>query len=167
MQFNKKALERQMYNYVADEQTKRLVEYAKQEIVRIATTGEFSNRTYNLIDSYVWVVFCNGKKKGSGYYGKKSASVNSVLHEYSPDISVDVNGRALAQKFVNEYQPAETKGWEIVFAAVAPYGAYLEGGFTFHGKRYQFNVMSQRYDEIKRTLTPLCHVTFHVNQPKY
>jgi hypothetical protein len=87
------------------------------------------------------------------------------LHEWSSD-PIPVNGRALALDFKNNYKPQVTKGWEIVFAACAPYGAYLEGGFMLHGKRYQFDVMSQRYDHIKNDLSPLCRVTLYVNPPK-
>jgi hypothetical protein len=171
VKFNKKALARQMYNNIANEQTERLIAYAQKEIVRLVEmnlTNKFKNRTYNLQDSYVWAVYYKGKKAKHGFYGNKVAESKSILHEYSPSISVDVNGRALARKFVDQlYKPTETQGWEIVFAACAPYGAYLEGGFMFHGKRYQFDVMSQRYDHIKQALSPLCRVRFEVNQPKY
>jgi len=167
VKLNTRLLKTRLYNNVANEQTRRLVAYAQDEIIRLVESHAFYNRTMNLQDSYVWVVYYKGKKAGSGFYGNKSASGKSVLHEYTPAISVDVDGRALARKFVSTYTPEETSGWEIVFAAVAPYGAYLEGGFLFKGKRYQFDVMSQRYDAITRTLTPLCKVKFEVHQPKY
>lgn len=167
VKFNKKALARQMYNNIADKQTERLIAFAESEIIRLVETRAFTNQTINLQDSYVWAVYYNGKKAKHGYYGNKMAKGKSILHEYSPSISVDVNGRALARKFVQIYKPDETQGWEIVFAACAPYGAYLEGGFMFHGKRYQFDVMSQRYDHIRQSLSPLCRVRFEVNQPKY
>ena len=167
VKFNKKALARQMYNNIADKQTERLIAFAESEIIRLVETRAFTNQTINLQDSYVWAVYYNGKKAKHGYYGNKMAKGKSILHEYSPSISVDVNGRSLARKFVQIYKPDETQGWEIVFAACAPYGAYLEGGFMFHGKRYQFDVMSQRYDHINKTLSPLCRVRFEVNQPKY
>ena len=165
--FNGKKFGKAIYNRVANEQTQRLIAYAKEEIVRIVETKEFKNRTFNLADSYLWCVFFNGQRKGFGVYGRKQARKTSLLHEYSPDISEPVDGRKLAMEFAKAYKPEETKGWEIVFAACAPYGAYLEAGFTFHGKRYQFDVMAQRYDHIKRTLSPLAKVKLYVSPPQY
>lgn len=127
VKFNKKALARQMYNNIADKQTERLIAFAESEIIRLVETRAFTNQTINLQDSYVWAVYYKGKKAKHGFYGNKMAKGKSILHEYSPSISVDVNGRALARKFVDQlYKPDETQGWEIVFAACAPYGAYLE-----------------------------------------
>ena len=165
--FNGKKFGNTIYKRVAEEQTRRLIAYAEAELVNIVESHAFDNRTYNLSDSYVWCVYFGGKRKGFGTYGKKQAKKKSLLHEYSPEISVEVNGRKLANDFSKAYQPSLEKGWEIVFAACAPYGAYLEAGFMFHGKYYQFNVMSQRYDHIRQALSPLCKVTFEVNPPKY
>lgn len=165
--FNGKKYGESLYKRIAKEQTKRLVEYAEEEIIRIVESKAYDNRSFNLSDSYVWCVFENGKRKGYGFYGKKQARKNSLLHEYSPRISKPVNGRKLANDFANVYKPESTSGWEIVFAAVAPYGAYMEEGYTFRGKYYQFNVMSQRYDHIKNALSPLCKVTFEIDTPKY
>lgn len=165
--FNGELFGKRLYNRVADEQTKRLIAYAEEEIVRIVETKGFKNDSFNLSDSYVWCVFQNGKRKGYGTYGRKQAKKDSLLHEYSPQISVPVNGRKLANDFARVYKPDSDKGWEIVFAAVAPYGAYMEEGYTFRGRYYQFNIMSQEYDNIKNTLSPLCKVTFEIATPKY
>ena len=165
--FDGKKFGNTVYKRYAEEQTKRLIDYAKDEIVALVDSRQFDNRTFNLVDSYVWCVYFQGKKKGSGTYGRKQARKQSLLHEWSKEMSVPVNGRRLAQEFVRTYEPQETQGWEIVFAACAPYGAYLEGGFTIHGKRYQFDVMSQRYDIIKNTLSPLCRVKLYVSPPQY
>ena len=165
--FHGKLWGKRIFNRIAEEQTKRLIEYAETEIVNIVESKSFDNRTFNLSDSYVWCVFYNGKRKGYGTYGRKQARKKSLLHEYSPQISVPVNGRKLANDFAKAYKPEQDKGWEIVFAATAPYGAYMEEGYTFRGKFYQFNVMSQRYDIIKNTLSPLCVVTLEIDTPKY
>lgn len=156
-----------MMKRASEIQTNRLVRYAQQEIVELVNTHAFKNRTMNLQDSYLWIVYYNGKKVKSGFYGNKAATGKSVLHEWSPDIAVKVDGRELARKFIQGYKPTQAEGWEIVFAATAPYGAYLEGGFTLKGRRYQFDVLSQRYDYIKNALTPLCRVHMEVHQPKY
>lgn len=165
--FNGKAFGKRIYNNVAEEQTNRLIAYAEQEIVNIVASRAFDDRTFNLADSYVWCVYFNGKGKGTGTYGKKRANRTSLLHEWSPEMSKEVDGRKLANEFVKAYKPTTRKGWEIVFAACAPYGAYLEGGFTIHGRHYQFNVMSQRYDHIKNTLSPLCKVRMEIYPPRY
>jgi len=165
--FNGNLFGKRVYKRMAEEQTKRLIQYAEEEIVRIVDTKGFSNRTSNLADSYVWCVYQDGKRKGFGFYGNKQARKNSFLHEYSPKMRVPVNGRQLARKFVMSYKSDVDHGWEIVFAAVAPYGAYMEEGYTFHGTPYHFDVLSQRYDHIKHALSPLCSVTFEIDPPKY
>ncbi len=169
VKFDGKKFGQRLFNRIAEEQTKRLIEYAKEEIVRIVESKAFDDRTANLSDSYVWCVYFDNKRKGFGYYGNRKAKTASYLHEYSRSMRQRLDGgRNLAKQFADFfYVPTTPKGWEIVFAAVIPYGAYLEEGFTFHGRRYQFNVMSQRYDHIKNTLSPLCKVTFEVHTPKY
>ena len=167
VRLNTELLRKRMMKRASEIQTERLVRYAQQEIVELVSTHAFKNRTMNLQDSYLWIVYYNGKKVKSGYYGNKTATRKSVLHEWSKGMKEDVNGRELARKFIESYKPTETSGWEIVFAAAAPYGAYLEGGFTLKGHRYQFDVMSQRYDHIKNALTPLCRVHMEIHQPQY
>ena len=165
--FNDKPFRKRVYDPIANEQTNRLIEYAKRELDEIVLSREFDDRTMNLADSYIWCVYFKGKRKGFGTYGRKRARKQSLLHEYSLDMSVPVDGRKLAREFADAYSPDETNGWEIVFAACAPYGAYLEAGVTFHGKRYQFDVLVQRYDHIKRALSPLGKVELHVSPPRY
>lgn len=161
---NTKQLEKAMLKRAMAIQTERFIAYAKEEIIRLAESHGFKNQTFNLQDSYVWCVYHNGKRvpHGFGFYGNKLARKPSILHEYSPkDMQKEVNGRALAQAFVQTYKPQEQNGWEIVFAACAPYGAYLEL------RKATFTVMSQRYDEIKDKLEPYCTVTFEINPPRY
>jgi hypothetical protein len=167
--FNGKKFGKKILNRYVEEQTNRLIAYAQEELDEIVLSREFDDRTRNLVDSYLWAVYCDGKLKGFGTYHKQ-ARKQSLLHEYSPEMSVEVNGRKLAMEFKKNYKAQSSDKytiWEIVFAACAPYGAYLEAGFTFHGKRYQFDVMSQRYDDIKNTLSPLCKVTLYVSPPQY
>ena len=54
-----------------------------------------------------------------------------------------VNGRVLAQAFVTRYV-SNTKGWEVVWAATAPYSTYLESGTS----RGRFYVITSIYDKI-------------------
>lgn len=141
---------------LVNEQTARLIEYAKKEIVAMANTHRFTNRTYNLEDSFVWSVYYNGKSKGNGYYGAKQATTNAVFH------GKKINGRKLANEFARGYKPID-KGWEIVWAATTPYAPILETGV---GERARiFEVISQRYDHIRAALAPHCHVTLTI--PEY
>lgn len=149
------------------DQTARLIKYATDELNKMVESKEFHNRTGHAQDSYVWLVCHNGRKTAHGYYGAKQAKGKSYLHEWSPDIRQKVEGRKAATAFVKSYKPTITKGWEIVWCAAAPYLGYHENGFSIRGKHYHFNVMSQRYDEIKRTLEPKCKVRFEVNPPQY
>lgn len=146
------------------EQTKRLEEYAQKELIEMVSSHDFKNDTYNLQDSFVWVLFFNGEKRSHGFYGGGRASENSMLHAWgTPANRVPVNGRELAETFVGTFEPTVKSGWEIVWAAVAPYGAYLESGSTPHG--VVFRVITQRFDDIKQTLEPQCKVTFEINKP--
>lgn len=146
-----KSIRKGMTEWLVKEQTARLIKYAKEEIVEMANTHAFKNRTYNLEDSFVWSVFYNGKSEGCGYYGAKQAKTNSLFHGRK------IDGRKLATAFVKGYKPA-TKGWEIVWAASAPYASVLE-----HGVRERvFEVISQRYDHIKAKLSPQCQVTLTI-----
>ena len=150
------------------DQTARLIKYATDELNKMVESKEFHNRTGHAQDSYVWLVCHNGRKTAHGYYGAKQASEKSYLHEWSPDIRKEVKGRQAAAAFAKSYQPTITKGWEIVWCAAAPYLGYHEGaGYPIGHMYYHFNVMSQRYDEIKRTLEPKCKVRFEVNPPQY
>lgn len=167
--FNDKNFRRKIYNPIAEEQTNRLIVYAQEELDRIVESREFDDRTKNLVDSYLWCVYFKGVLKGSGTY-KKQARKESYLHEWSKENRIPVNGRKLVNEFKRTYKAQKTDGkydvWEIVFAACAPYGAYLEAGFTMHGKRHQFDVMVQRFDHIKNALSPLGKVTLYVSPPK-
>lgn len=167
VKFNAKKYGKDVMKLVVEEQTRRLVAYAQEEIVAMVETKEFSNRTANAQDSYVWAVYYNGKKENHGFYDQKTATSPSYLHEWSKDKRERVNGRQAANAFLREYKPTTTNGWEIVFCAAAPYLGYLEGGFHIGSKYFLFNVISQRYDHIKAVLEPKCKVTFKFNPPKY
>lgn len=167
VKFNAKALAKQIRDVIVPEQTRRLIEYAKEELNAMVESREFYNRTANAQDSYVWAVYYNGKRKGKGFYDPKTATTSSYLHEWSAERKERVNGRKAANAFLRSYQPSVSEGWEIVWCAAAPYLGYHEGGFHIGSKYFHFNVMSQRYDHIKNTLEPKCKVTFSVNPPKY
>ena len=133
------------------EQTRRLLAYAEEELEKMAQSHAFINRTYNLEDSYVWSVFYNTVRQGYGFYGAKKATEDSRYNEQ------DVDGRHLADKFSSSYRSTVSNGWEVVWAATAPYASALEMGKA--PRRRSFEVVSQRYDHIRHKLMPYCRVT--------
>lgn len=162
IRFAKETLRKNMMKNVVEEQTRRLIAYAREELYEMIVTREFHSRTFNLADSYVWAVFYNKVKKGHGVVGAKLASKKSFLHEWSKT-PIPVDGRRAAMDFLKIFQANEAidNGWTIVWAACAPYAKYLDPavGST---KTNRFFVISQRYDHIKNTLEPKCHVQLKI-----
>jgi hypothetical protein len=126
---------KRLFAKLAEEQTHRLIEYAPLLLKKAYKQSLFTNRTYNLADSYVWAVYYNGVLKDSGYlYVSKVAEEPSFYH------GDEVNGRAMAEAFVNSYTPQTYMGWDLVLAATTPYAKWLE--------KWNFYVLSSIYDEI-------------------
>lgn len=169
--FDSNALVKKMFARLEREQTARLVEYAKAEIIRIgndisvAPTSNNLDRTGNLLDSLCWAVYFDGKLSKFGYYRKATAIEDSHLHEYSKPMGESVNGHVLAQNFISAYVPQQS-GWELFFAILAPYWGYWEEGFThiLNGRFYNWQVMAEHYDSVKNDLKP-CNVRFNTYRP--
>ena len=160
--FNEDVFKNAWSKAIVIEQTKRLEKYAQKELSQMAGNHEFRNRTYNLQDSLCWILFYNGEKRSYGFYGGGRASEASVLHAWgNAAYQKEINGRELAQSFVDSYTPTVQNGWEVVWASVAPYGSYLEQGKTPMG--IIFRVITQEYDNIKKTLKTPCVVTVEIN----
>lgn len=197
--FNAQKMKEQMMAIVVEEQNSRLVEYAKNKIQEIGDkiqtyhSANHMDRTGQLLDSLVWGVSYQGKLVDGGFYREAKAKHESYLHEwFSGDVKylIPVNGRQLAQDYLEKYGNNGAKGWKVFFAILAPYWGYWEEGFTLiHGgsinpnarkngmlqKGYtgvrgatftQFAVMTQFYDEIKNDLKP-ARVRFRVSVAKY
>lgn len=152
VKFDKQALFKEMFNTFANEQTLRLIEYAEQELKEMQRSHTFTNRTYNLEDSYVWVVYYEGAivPNGFGYLGSTKAQADS--YGYS--------GRAMAEEFISKYNPRNKTGWEIVWAATMPYATALEKGLK--PRKHQFYVLSQRYDAITKKLGEKSSTTIRI-----
>ena len=150
-------------------QTQKLVEYAEKESFEMVkyVAGMYHDDTFNLQDSLVWCVYYNGQQQASGFPVPALANKTGYLHAWSKSMKEPVNGRELAQVFASSYKPSTTKGWEVVWAAAAPYAGYGESGFTLHGRVIHFKVISQRYDAIRQALGSKCKVLFKVYVPKY
>lgn len=138
-------------------QTEKLEAYAQKELEEMVKSHDFKNRTYNLQDSFCWILFFNGKERSHGFYGSGRSSENTILHERSSERVELPTGRLMAEDFVVHYTPVTTKGWEIVWASTVPYGVFLEDGTT--PMKHSYYVITQRYDAIKSELSPMCKVT--------
>lgn len=158
VKFDKEKYKKMVLKKAIEEQTRRLVAYAESELYKMIATHEFVNRTFNLADSYVWAVYYDKKREGYGFQGAKRATEKSYLHEWSKN-PIPVDGRESAMAFLERFEGVGTidNGWTIVWAACAPYGKYLDPKFG-NTPTNRFYVISQRYDFIKRTLEPKCHV---------
>ena len=183
-----------------NEQTRRLIEYAEKEIKVIGDkiqeyhSANHMDRTGNLLNSLCWVLSYNGKKTASGFYrpetyhnkGREGTSA-SYLHEFFKNDMESVDGRRLAQSFIDTFK-SDSNGWRIAFAILAPYWGYWEGGFTMKMKErtvYQnddrqrrtlagqksyflrHQVMVHVFDDVRMTLRPSAKVHLTVYVPKY
>ena len=184
--FNAKSMAAAMMKNVVAEQNRRLVEYAKENILAIGNqiqtyhSRNHMDRTGNLLDSLLWGVSYEGKLVEGGFYRDAQARGESYLHEwFSGDVKylIPVNGRQLAQTYMQKYGNNGAKGWRVFFAILAPYWGYWEKGFTMKSgggdsgiprstRFMQFAVMTQFYDEIKKDLKP-ARVRFRVSVAKY
>jgi hypothetical protein len=138
------------------------------------------DRTGNLLDSLLWGVSYDGKLVDGGFYRDAQANEESYLHEwFSDDVKylIPVNGRQLAQTYLQKYGNNGANGWRVFFAILAPYWGYWEKGFKMksgggdsgipRSERFmQFAVMTQFYDEVKKDLKP-ARVRFRVSVAKY
>lgn len=183
--FNAKAMAARMMSIAVAEQNARLIAYAKEEIIKIGNqiqtyhSRHHMDRTGNLLDSLLWGVSYDGKLVDGGFYREAQAWKESNLHEWFVDIRelFPVNGRQLAQTYMQKYGNNGAKGWRVFFAILAPYWGYWEKGFTMKSgggdsgiprstRFMQFAVMTQFYDEVKKDLKP-ARVRFRVSVAKY
>lgn len=154
-----KGIGERIYINLFEEQKKRLIEYAEETINEMGRTHTFRNRTINLEDSLVWGVFFKGEMIAHGFYGEKKAQKPARYHKQY------VNGRELAEAFINSYKSQSTGGyyyWEVVWGAIAPYSVYLDPFSNRNTRSNHFYVISQCYDEIKADLRPM-KVEFRTN----
>lgn len=163
------------------EQTRRLIEYAKEKIIELGDKIQAYNsannmdRTGNLLDSLCWGVIYKGKLKGSGFYRQERATDNSYLHEWFDDDTSSlfpVDGRLRAQNFIAKFSKGGGNYWKVFFAICAPYWGYWESGFRLKtgfggGTRFaRWSMMTELYDEVRMDLRPAkVHIT--VGVPKY
>lgn len=162
-------------DYWVNEQSRRLVEYAKEKIIQIGDkiksyhSRNHMDRTGNLLNSLCWIVTYNGKMVERGFYRNANALSESYLHEFFDTDTRELNpvdGHERAYVFTRRYANNAGNGWHVAFAILAPYWAYWERGFTmvhgfsnnrgeskFRGATWmQFSVMTEVYDTVRGEL---------------
>lgn len=182
-------MRKEVTQYWVTEQTNRLIDYAKEEIRKLGNkintynSKNHMDRTGNLLNSLCWGVSYDGNLKDSGFYreaktqgkGMNGSSV-SFLHEFFSNDATEVNGRALAESFIQSYKGSSGK-WKVFIAILAPYWGYWESGFTMKSgggnsgiprstRFMQFQVMTHIFDDMRMGLKP-SKTTFSVYVPKY
>lgn len=180
VKFNAEKFRKLLTKNLVEEQTNRLIAYAKEKIQEIGRTinsynsANHMDRTGNLLNSLCWGVAYDNELKASGYYREANAIELSYLHErYEEHVAYPVDGHALADQYTRMYGRLGSGGgtWRVWFAVLAPYWGYWEQGFTMRNNSgssrfLQFAVMSQFYDKISQELKP-AKVTFKVKVPQY
>jgi hypothetical protein len=184
VKFDKQALFDELFDVYANEQTLRLVKYAKEKVIKIGERIQEYNskyhmdRTGHLLNSLCWYVSYDGEMQESGFYREETYHYRGLrgnqswLHEFTPDTAENVYGRELAREYINKHQSGNAKGWKVVFAVLAPYWAYWEQGFKMKshfggGTNFlKFAVMSEFFDELREELKPYKKVSFTISTPK-
>lgn len=133
---------KELFDSLAEEQTKRLISYAKEALQEAYQNRSFNNDTYNLFDSYVWAVYYNGVLKEYGGLSQSEKAQGPTDFE-----GQGIYGKQEAERFVNSYSPKTNKGWDMVIAATVPYAYKLEAGERGIPRR-RFVVISTIYDDL-------------------
>lgn len=191
VKFDKQALFNDLFSKLSSEQTLRLIEYAKDKVIKIGSRiQEYSSknnldRTGNLLNSLCWFVSYGGNIQASGFYREEiyhnrgiGGGQESWLHEFLPDSAEIVQGRSLANDYIAKHQGGNGSGWKVSFAILAPYWAYWEQGFKMKSgggnspiprstRFIKFAVMSEFFDELRADLKPRTNVTYTISVPKY
>lgn len=186
--WNPETLKKQMMENVVAYNNARLVDYAKETIAKIGNKIESyhsknnMDRTGNLLNSLCWGVSYKGKLVEGGFFrdavlndkgiGKTS---ESFLHEwFSGDEKylIPVNGRQLAEEYLQKVGNTGSSGWKVFFAILAPYWGYWEEGFNMKAKGksigfFKFAVMAETYDQVRKDLKPARKYYFNVSVPQY
>lgn len=106
--------------------------YAKNLLRKAWIESEFVNRTSNLLDSYVWVVYVDGIYRDHGFVNESPLATQKIKQTRTGNMQF---GREQANEFVSSHTPRSIKGLEIVFATTMYYSAFLENG-TARNRRY-------------------------------
>ena len=186
--WNPETLKKQMMENVVAYNNARLVDYAKETIAKIGNkiksyhSKNNMDRTGNLLNSLCWGVSYKGNLVEGGFF--RDAVLNdkgiaktseSFLHEwFSGDEKylIPVNGRQLAEEYLQKVGNTGSSGWKVFFAILAPYWGYWEEGFNMKAKGksigfFKFSVMAETYDQVRKDLKPARKYYFNVSVPQY
>lgn len=186
--WNPETLKKQMMENAVAYNNARLVDYAKETIAKIGNkiksyhSKNNMGRTGNLLNSLCWGVSYKGKLVEGGFF--RDAVLNdkgiaktseSFLHEwFSGDEKylIPVNGRQLAEEYLQKVGNTGSSGWKVFFAILAPYWGYWEEGFNMKANGrpigfFKFAVMAETYDQVRKDLKPARKYYFNVSVPQY
>lgn len=186
--WNPETLKKQMMENAVAYNNARLVDYAKETIAKIGNkiksyhSKNNMDRTGNLLNSLCWGVSYKGKLVEGGFF--RDAVLNdkgiaktseSFLHEwFSGDEKylIPVNGRQLAEEYLQKVGNTGSSGWKVFFAILAPYWGYWEEGFNMNANGrpigfFKFAVMAETYDQVRKDLKPARKYYFNVSVPQY
>ena len=186
--WNPSLLKKQIMENAVAYNNMRLVEYAKEKTLKIGNkiktyhSKHNMDRTGNLLNSLCWGVSYKGKLVDGGFFRDAihnskgiSSTSESFLHEwFSGDEKylIPVDGRQLAEEYLRKVGNTGSTGWKVFFAILAPYWGYWEEGFNMkvRGKSigfFQFAVMAETYDQVRKDLKPARKYYFNVSVPQY
>jgi len=121
--WNPEKVKVQMLAYAVEEQSNRLVDYARGrimmlgEVISMYHSRNNMDRTGNLLDSLCWGVTYKGKYVDNGFYREQRASMASGLHEWWGTNKIDpMTGMRGAGSFYSK----RNKQWEYVDATNLP-----------------------------------------------
>lgn len=143
-----------MRNFKSKEIRKAYDEFVKSMIYELSIIGndlmakayenrDFSNRTFNLHDSYGYAVYFDSNQVEVGYFSKQSSELRKGL-----------DGRTEIENFFRSYNPIN-KGFELVVVAAIFYAQDLEEGKTPTNTKYQ--VISNIYGDISNISSKIKH----------
>lgn len=186
--WNPETLKKQMMENVVAYNNTRLVDYAKDTIAKIGNkimsyhSKNHMDRTGNLLNSLCWGVSYKGKLVEGGFFRDAvhndkgiAKTSESFLHEwFSGDEKylIPVDGRQLAEEYLQKVGNTGSSGWKVFFAILAPYWGYWEEGFNMKANGrpigfFKFAVMAETYDQVRKDLKPARKYYFNVSVPQY
>lgn len=127
---------KQLTEQATDKTTADLAIIGAELLPKAFDQSTYTNRTYNLSDSYGWGVYYNGKLERKGYL---LSAVASEPHASGKD------GRTEVENFLSSYK-ARDKGHELIFVAAMFYAGILESGV---GLSTKYVVISSIKDDLE------------------
>lgn len=122
---------------LVDNTLESMCEYGDELMRKAYEERSWENRTFNLKDSFGWVVYNNGSEYKHGYLGTEESTKSKVIYGET------MKGRSVLDAFIREYSPI-LSGVELVIVAAMPYGLWLE-------TRYNYVVLSSIKDDLENT----------------